>query len=134
MSIVELAEAARPSEAASSLPFVRTRRAGFEVIEALAAVESLWRSFENEAICSPYQRFDWVQSFARALAATEGFGMRVLLVRDGDRRPLLLLPLALRRQHGVTIASFVGGKQANFNLPIAAPGLSAAIQPSELKR
>lgn len=106
----------------------------FEVIDEPAAIEGLWRAFEEKAVCSPYQRFDWVQSFVQALAADEGFGTRVLLLRETEGRPLVLLPLALRRQHGVRIASFVGGKQANFNLPITAPGLSSVVTPPELRR
>lgn len=108
--------------------------AAFEVIESPAAAEALWRSFEDKAVCSPYQHFDWVQSYAAALAPQDGFRVRVLVLREDGGRPLMLLPLALRRQHGLTVASFVGGKQANFNLPILAPGLSSALGASELKR
>ena len=59
--------------------------------------------------------------------------MQVLLLRGGDDSPLLLLPLAVRRQHGVTIASIVGGKQANFHLPLMAPGLSSRLAASRLQ-
>jgi CelD/BcsL family acetyltransferase involved in cellulose biosynthesis len=107
--------------------------AAFEVVEP-AAVEGLWRAFEDEAVCSPYQRFDWVQSYAEARAGDEGFTMRVLLLRDNRGRPLLLLPLAVRRRQGLVLASFTGGKHANFNLPITAPGFADVVGPAELRR
>jgi CelD/BcsL family acetyltransferase involved in cellulose biosynthesis len=131
MSSVELAA---PPRAAlpSSLAVQRRHALTLEVVEPSTS-EGLWRSFENEAICSPYQRFDWVLSYAHAMAEEQGFALRSLVLRDGAH-PLLLLPLAVRRQHGVAIASFVGGKQANFNLPITAPGLSTIVGLPELKR
>jgi CelD/BcsL family acetyltransferase involved in cellulose biosynthesis len=104
----------------------------FDVAEP-ASIEGLWRAFEEHAVCSPYQRFDWVQSYAQARAGEEGFTMRVLLLRDDSGRPVLLLPLAVQRRYGIVVASFTGGKHANFNMPITAAGLADAIAPSELK-
>lgn len=132
MSSVEQARAERPPEALSPSGAAIKSRA-FEVVETPADVEALWRSFEDEAVCSPYQRFDWVQSYTAALGLQDGFRVRVLVLRDDGGGPLLVLPLAVRRQHGLAVASFVGGKQANFNLPIAAAGLSATLGVAELR-
>jgi CelD/BcsL family acetyltransferase involved in cellulose biosynthesis len=136
MCAMNLAEPLPTAESETPTTPGRSERAGergFEVVEGGPALESLWRAFQDEGICSPYQRFDWVQSFAAALAAAEGFRMQVLLLRGGDDSPLLLLPLAVRQQHGVTIASIVGGKQANFHLPLMAPGLSSRLPARRLQ-
>ncbi len=37
---------------------------------------------------------------------------------DAERRPLLLLPLALRHAYGVRYASFMGGKHSTFNMAL----------------
>jgi CelD/BcsL family acetyltransferase involved in cellulose biosynthesis len=137
MCAMSLAEPLPTGASEKTSPAVRSDRArerGFEVVAAGPTLESVWRAFQDEGLCSPYQRFDWVQSFVEALAGAEGFRLQVLLLRDGDDRPLLLLPLAVRRQHGLAIASIVGGKQANFHLPITAPGLSASLSASRLKQ
>ena len=42
----------------------------------------------------------------------------IVIAYDGERRPLLLLPLALAHKHGVRIASFMGGKHATFNMAL----------------
>jgi CelD/BcsL family acetyltransferase involved in cellulose biosynthesis len=97
------------------------------VIEEPSATEHLWRAFEDEAICSPYQRFDWLRAFVEAFADEEGFTVRILLMRDEVGRTLMLLPLALRRQCGFTVASLVGSKQANYHLPVFAPGLGSTL-------
>jgi CelD/BcsL family acetyltransferase involved in cellulose biosynthesis len=122
-----IAPASSPS-AASDAP-----RRAFEIVDDLAAIEGLWRSFEVEGICSPYQRFDWVHAFATELAGRRGLGVRILLLRDGSGSPLLLLPLVLRRSRGMTIAAFAGGKQANFNMPISARELSRRLTAADLR-
>ena len=75
---------------------------------------------EAEGAGSPYQRFDWVRAYIEALAAHETFEPRIVLLRDAADRPLLLLPRAVRRRYGFRIASLIGGKQANYHLPLMA--------------
>ncbi|HEX2725867.1 MAG TPA: GNAT family N-acetyltransferase, partial [Beijerinckiaceae bacterium] len=91
------------------------------------------RAFETEGVCSPYQRFDWVHAFTTELAPRDGLRARILLLRDEAGRPALLLPLVLRRSRGVTIATFAGGKQANFNLPIVAKGFASRVPARDIK-
>jgi CelD/BcsL family acetyltransferase involved in cellulose biosynthesis len=134
MTSVELARAVRAPKALSSPIAVRRRRFAFDIADDPAAIEGLWRAFQDEAICSPYQRFDWFHAFAETLAQEQGFVVRVLVLRDEGGHPLMLLPLALRRARAVKLASFIGGKQANFNLPIAASGLSSILGRDELRR
>ena len=103
---------------------------GFEIFSDLAGAEALWRRLETEpAICgTPYQRFDWVRSYVAGLGRAEGFDARVVVLRDGAGRPRMLLPLAVRREAGCRVARFVGGRHANFHLPLALDpaGLDAA--------
>jgi CelD/BcsL family acetyltransferase involved in cellulose biosynthesis len=127
------ADEAHISSASSSSSPGEAPQGDFEVIEDLATIESLWRSFEVEGICSPYQRFDWVHAYTAELAGRHGLRVRILLLRDGSGRPLLLLPTVLCRGRGVTIATFIGGKQANFNLPIMARHVASAMAATDLK-
>jgi CelD/BcsL family acetyltransferase involved in cellulose biosynthesis len=127
------ADGARISPASSSASAHEAPQPGFEVVEDPAAIEGLWRTFEIEGVCSPYQRFDWVYAFVTALAPRSRLRARVLLLRDESGRPLLLLPLILRRGRGVRIATFAGGKQANFNLPIVARGFASRVAAPDLK-
>ncbi len=48
----------------------------------------------------------------------EGVLPFIVIAYDAERRPLLLLPLALRRRNGVHIACFMGGKHATFNMAL----------------
>ena len=91
------------------------------------AVEALWRELETSGASSPYQRFEWQRAYAEAMSAKGRFETRAVVLRDGAGHVSLLLPLAIERRHGLRIAVPVGGKQANYHLPLFARG---AVLPS----
>ena len=108
-----------------------------DVFADLDAVEALWRSMEADpaCLCTPYQRFDWAAAYLRATGATEDGStrVRVVVLRDARGRPLLLLPLVLRRERGVAVARTVGDAHANFHLPLFAARDAAALPPADVQ-
>jgi CelD/BcsL family acetyltransferase involved in cellulose biosynthesis len=105
---------------------VEARPLSIEIAQSLAHVEMLWRSFEAEAVASPYQRFDWVRAYVESIRGGPD-ALRTILVRDEAGRPLMILPLMLSRRHGLRIAAAVGGKHANFNLPLMRKGFAQSL-------
>jgi len=89
-----------------------------QIFDDLAEVEPLWRALEAEGAGSPYQRFDWVRAYVEAFTAHEPFEPRVAVLRDVADRAVMLRPLAVRQRYGCRIASMVGGKHANYHVPI----------------
>ncbi|MDB5511228.1 MAG: acyl-CoA acyltransferase [Enterovirga sp.] len=98
-----------------------------EMLPSLEAAEPAWRAFEAQAVASPYQRFDWVCAYAREAGAGED--IRVAVLRDRSDRTLAILPVAVTRRLGLHIGRGIGGKHANFNLPLMAAGLSDRVAP-----
>ena len=125
---------ARASEFALPAASARPQASSFtvEAIRDLAAAEAIWRELEATGTSSPYQRFDWQKAYVEALAESRGFEPCVLLVRDCDSRPCLLLPLAIERRPGLCAAGAIGGKHANYHLPLMAAG-AALPSPSALR-
>ncbi|TGD94702.1 GNAT family N-acetyltransferase [Methylobacterium nonmethylotrophicum] len=117
--------AAQPAPPATSL--------SSEVFPGLAAAEAPWRALEAApgVVMTPYQRFDWVSACAATLP--EGAQARPVLLRDAAGRPLALLPLCVRREAGIRVARMIGGRHANFHMPIFA-GPEAAFLPAEAYR
>jgi CelD/BcsL family acetyltransferase involved in cellulose biosynthesis len=109
-----------------------TRPVTIEVAATLDEVEPLWRTFEMDAIASPYQRFDWVQAYAAGMSGTAAT-LRVSILRDELGRPLMILPLVMSRRYGLRIAAAVGGKHANFNLPLMRPAFARSLEPSRAR-
>jgi CelD/BcsL family acetyltransferase involved in cellulose biosynthesis len=96
-----------------------SRIVSVDLLFDLVAAEPIWRGFEAEQhITTPYQRFDFLKPWQREVGACEHAEPCIVIARDGERRPLLLLPLALRRRHGIRTLSFMGGKHTTFNMPL----------------
>jgi CelD/BcsL family acetyltransferase involved in cellulose biosynthesis len=96
-----------------------SRIAGVEIITDLDTAEQAWRSFEGHApFATPYQRFDFLNPWQRRVGVSENARALIVVAYDGERRPLMLLPLTLRQKFGIRIASFMGGKHSTFNMPL----------------
>ncbi|MBR1281873.1 GNAT family N-acetyltransferase [Bradyrhizobium sp. AUGA SZCCT0177] len=96
------------------------RIAGIDIIRDLTGAEAIWRGLENAQPQSstPFQRFDFVSAWQRNVGAREGLTPFIVIAYDAERRPLMLLPLAVRHVYGARCASFMGGKHSTFNMAL----------------
>ena len=95
------------------------RIASVDVIGDLGEAETVWRSLEDSThFSTAYQRFDFLSAWQSHAGHRENLRPFIIVARDAERRPLLLLPLALRHEHGVRTAHFMGGKHATFNMAL----------------
>ncbi|MBV9219176.1 MAG: GNAT family N-acetyltransferase [Methylobacteriaceae bacterium] len=94
-----------------------------EIHAGYAPVLNDWADLEDIAPISIYQTrrwlIPWLETIGRAAKVEPAF----VLVRGVDGRPAALLPFGLRRYPIGRLASFLGGKDANFNLGLFRPGL-----------
>ncbi|WP_314962299.1 GNAT family N-acetyltransferase [Bradyrhizobium cosmicum] len=94
-----------------------SRIAHVDIVTDLREAEAVWRAFEESGhLFTPYQRFDLLSPWQQLVGSREGSNPFIVIARDADRRPLLLLPLSLRQSHGVRTACFMGGKHTTFNM------------------
>jgi CelD/BcsL family acetyltransferase involved in cellulose biosynthesis len=116
MTMAAAIESRTAETAAWSKP---SRMAGVDVIGDLGEAETVWRSLEDQRhFSTAYQRFDFLSAWQRQVGERENIQPFIVVARDAERRPLLLLPLALRQEHGVRTATFMGGKHATFNMAL----------------
>jgi CelD/BcsL family acetyltransferase involved in cellulose biosynthesis len=95
-----------------------SRIARVAIVGDFAEVEAIWRELEARELSTPYQRFDLLAAWQREIGARESAKPFIVVAYDADGRALVLLPLVLRVQHGVRIASFMGGKHTTFNMAL----------------
>src|ERR1019366_5969050 len=96
-----------------------SRIAGVDILSDLGQAETIWRGLESrQQFSTPYQRFDFLSLWQRQVGEREGLLPFIVIAYDAERRPLLLLPVALRHQRGVRTACFMGGKHATFNMAL----------------
>lgn len=110
-----------------------SRIKSIDIVRDLAAAEAVWRSLEGpQATFTPYQRFDFLKSWQASVGAREGLSPLIVIAFDADRRPLLLLPLALRQAYGARCAGFMGGKHSTFNMALWDHDFAASVTPADL--
>jgi CelD/BcsL family acetyltransferase involved in cellulose biosynthesis len=108
-----------------------SRLAGVDILHDLSQAETIWRGLENSRqFSTPYQRFDFLGPWQRQVGERQNLLPFIIIAYDAERRPLLLLPLVLRHEHGVRTARFMGGKHTTFNMALwdrdFAAGMTAA--------
>ena len=96
-----------------------SRIADVDILGDLGQAEQVWRGLEDRRqFSTPYQRFDFLSIWQRQVGAREGLLPFIVIAYDAERRPLLLLPLALKHEHGVRTAAFMGGKHTTYNMAL----------------
>jgi len=96
-----------------------SRIASVDILHDLVQAEAIWRSLEAQhQFSTPYQRFEFLGAWQRQVGQRENLSPFIVVAYDGERQPLLLLPLTLRHAHGVRTACFMGGKHATFNMAL----------------
>lgn len=91
----------------------------FELFADMAGAETAWRRLEASAVLTPYQRFDWVSGLIAAGLET-GKGLAIAVIRR-DGAVVALLPLVIRRQLGLRVATMLGTASSNSDWVIALP-------------
>ena len=110
-----------------------SRIASVDILSDLGKAETIWRHLEDQQhVSTPYQRFDFLSPWQRLVGERENFRPFIVVAHDVERRPLLLLPLALRQERGVRVASFMGGKHATFNMALWDRDFAAAATRADL--
>jgi len=108
-----------------------SRIASVDIIDDLGQAEAIWRGLEAQ-LSTPYQRFDFLGHWQRLVGKRDGLKPFIVIAYDGERRPLLLLPLALQRKHGIRTVRFMGGKHATFNMALWDRDFAAAATAADL--
>jgi CelD/BcsL family acetyltransferase involved in cellulose biosynthesis len=110
------------------------RIAAIEIFHDLAGAETIWRGLEASHSCTPFQRFDFVDAWQRHVGAHEGLTPFIVIAFDAERRPLMLLPLAVKHAYGARCAGFMGGKHSTFNMALWDREFAATAARADLDR
>ncbi|MDR3408294.1 MAG: GNAT family N-acetyltransferase [Methylovirgula sp.] len=93
-----------------------------EVHRAAAAIEADWAELEALAPVSVYQTRAFLLPWLETLGAARKITPLFIAAKDRQGRTVALLCLGLQRYRGFRVASFLGGKETNFNLGLFRPG------------
>jgi CelD/BcsL family acetyltransferase involved in cellulose biosynthesis len=105
-----------------------------EMFDDMRRVEPLWRALESDnALATPYQYFDFLAPWCREVGSRTGIVPAVLAGFDGRGEPILVWPLGRRAKGPIAVAEFLGGKHANFNMPLYRRDVVANIGRDDLR-
>lgn len=105
-----------------------------EIIHDMAQAEPLWRGFETaDYLTTPFQRFDLLNAWQAHIGVHDGFTPMIVVASDHNGKPVLLLPFATRRENGVTVGHFLGGKHISFNMGMWRHDFASAASKSDLR-
>ena len=112
-----------------------SRIAGIDIVHDLGrpqkASGATWKARKH--FFTPYQRFDFLSPWQRQVGEREGLAPFIVIAYDAERRPLVLLPLALRHAYGARCASFMGGKHSTFNMALFDRDFAASATLADLE-
>ena len=96
-----------------------------DVYRDASDILDIWADLERLAPCSVYQTRAWLLPWLDTLGRKAGVTPLFVVARDAENVPVALLCLGVT---GGTVktARWLGGKDANFNLPLLRPGLAWA--------
>lgn len=118
--------------AAPPVPAVGTA-AVIEIFDRPEDLAAIWDALFERCRASPYQSRAWQSAYA-AHALAPGERAHVALVREPVcGRPVMLLPLVTSRRGMVTVGSSIGGKHANFHMPITCAEAPALAEPAAMR-
>ncbi len=116
------------------LPVVAGRIARIDVFEDMEQAEPHWRALERgHALCTPYQRYEFLALWQRHVGATAGFKPFIVVGFDAIDTPLFLLPLGRRSRGPWTVVEFLGGKHVNFNIGLWRRDVASTIGADALR-
>ncbi len=96
---------------------VRDGRFRVSLCHRFADAEAAWRRLETSAWMSPYQGFDFLAAWQATLGAAQGCVPALIVLRDRSGIAALW-PLGIERHGLLRVAVYLGGKHANYNLPV----------------
>jgi CelD/BcsL family acetyltransferase involved in cellulose biosynthesis len=85
-------------------------------LRSFGEAEAIWRDFEGKALATPYQRFDWLDSWFRHIGAGLGIEPLIVIARKQDGSPALIWPLGVRMFGPARVGRWLGCKLANYKL------------------
>lgn len=94
---------------------VRIGNVGFLTFAtSLSGLSGLWKSFESDAVCTPYQRYDWLRLWQRHIGEASCIKPLIGILSSDDGRIIAILPFGLHTRGLLRTASWLGDKHANY--------------------
>jgi CelD/BcsL family acetyltransferase involved in cellulose biosynthesis len=90
----------------------------------LAGIEPTWREFEQQAVATIFQQFDYLSAWFRHIGSRDAITPAVVVLRTDDAI-LAILPLAIERGRFLRKLSWLGQNLCDYLCPLMSPDFVA---------
>lgn len=97
------------------------------VFHSFDQVRSLWKSFEKDAACYAFQRYDWLKNWHEFIGAGPDLVACITVVERPDGAPVMLLPLGIERRGAIRCLVWLGDKITDYQAPLVARDFSTLL-------
>ena len=97
----------------------------------LEAIEHEWRYFEQRADCTPFQTFDWLNTWQHCIGAPAGVKPAIVVGRQNNGELLFILPFAIEQTRFFRRLVFLGHDLCDYNAPLLAPEFPDVVPPTK---
>jgi CelD/BcsL family acetyltransferase involved in cellulose biosynthesis len=102
--------------------------AAMTIYHDLCQARQEWLELLAQNEISPYQSFDFLNTWSDTIGKAQGVTPMVVNLRDAKGKALAMLPLAIHQKGPLRVATFLGGRESNINFGLFRRGL----EPSDL--
>lgn len=104
------------------------------IYEDMAAVERLWRAFEQVADCTVFQSFDWLSTWWNHIGNPSGVVPAIVAGHDDQGRLLFLFPFGIETRRLTRRLTWLGTDRCDYNGPLLAVDFSAQVDAAHFAR
>jgi CelD/BcsL family acetyltransferase involved in cellulose biosynthesis len=106
---------------------------GFRVHTSLAAAEDEWRRFEQTAVATPFQYYEWLSAWHRHIGIRAGVVPVIVVGRFPTGETAFILPLAIDKRSAVKRLFWLGQDLCDYNAPLLAREVSRRLTPQQFR-
>ncbi len=101
----------------------------FRIHTSLAAAEDEWRRFEQTAVATPFQSYEWLATWHRHIGIRAGVVPVIVIGRFPMGETAFILPLAIDKGSALKCLRWLGQDLCDYNAPLLARDFSRRVTP-----
>lgn len=102
------------------------------VTETVSSLEADWRRFEETAVASYAQSYDWVAAWSTHVAPARAARPVIVTGRSGSGALAFIWPFGVHRRFGRTVLQWLGQEESGYGMGLYAPTFAKQVTPSEM--
>ena len=117
----------RSETTAAARPAAGVRGLTVTVHARAEALRDDWLALQAEGWVTPYQSFDWVNTWQNAISDPSGEDVRIVAMRGPDGALHAIFPLAVQSIWGTRVVRWLSESQINYGMPVMSQAFAAMV-------